>query len=37
VGHHRAAALSVLGREVMPEVAVFPEPAFRALKRLSLV
>jgi hypothetical protein len=36
-GHHRAAALSVLGREVMPEVAVFPEPAFRALKRLSLV
>jgi hypothetical protein len=36
-GHHRAAALSVLGSEVLPAVAVFPRPVYRVLKRVGLV
>ena len=36
-GHHRAAALRVLGQERLPGVSVFPPSAFRALKRTGIV
>jgi hypothetical protein len=36
-GHHRAAALSVLGSDVLPAVAVFPRPVYRALKRVGML
>jgi hypothetical protein len=36
-GHHRAAALKVLGQPSLPRVSVFPPRALRTLKRLRIV
>jgi hypothetical protein len=36
-GHHRAAALSVLGHERLPGVALFSPGTLRLLKRASVV
>jgi hypothetical protein len=36
-GHHRAAALTVLGQQAFPRVSVFPPRALRTLKSLRIV